>query len=207
MEQLPYNALDMVIVGILGLSAVIGLLRGFTREVLSLAAWFGATWAALTFFEDGKSFLLNYMSGEAVAGLVAGLVLFFVALIILSIAARYASRLFLRLFLMAILDRSLGLIFGIGRGAVMLCVVYIMALQLVPARQNQPDWVTKSQFLPYVAVVSDLLESIIPADLISPSSYEQLRRTAEGTDSGPETGYTREIQQGLDRLIEGIQGK
>lgn len=207
MDQLPLNALDMIIVGILGISAIVGLIRGFIREVLSLAAWFGAGWLTLTFFEDGKSFLLDYITSETIAGLVAGVVLFIAALIILSIAARFASRLFLKLFLMGMLDRSLGLFFGIGRAVMILCVTYIMTLQLIPARKSQPDWVTGSQYLPYVAVVSEWVERIVPADLISPSAYEQLRRNAEGTDSGAETGYTREIQQGLDRLIEGIQLK
>lgn len=207
MEQLPYNVLDMAIVGILGLSAIIGLIRGFIREVLSLAAWFGAGWVTLTFFEDGRSFLLNYVTGEAIAGLIAGIVLFIVALIALSIAARFASRLFLKLFLMGMLDRSLGVIFGVGRGAVILCIGYVMALQLLPASRKAPDWITYSQLLPYVAEASGWLESIIPADLMSPRTFQELQRAAEGTDSGSETGYTREIQQGLDRLIEGIQSK
>ena len=52
---------DFVIVGIIALSAVISLVRGFVREAVSLAGWIVAVWLSITYMDDVALYLQPYI--------------------------------------------------------------------------------------------------------------------------------------------------
>ena len=68
MEDIPINVLDIVILVVIGLSAIVGLARGLVRETLSLGAWIGAGWLTLTFVPDIKAGTLGYIESDLWAG-------------------------------------------------------------------------------------------------------------------------------------------
>jgi len=43
------NALDWIVVAVIGASILLGLLRGFVRETISLAGWIAGIWLAFRF--------------------------------------------------------------------------------------------------------------------------------------------------------------
>ncbi|HXJ02742.1 MAG TPA: CvpA family protein, partial [Micropepsaceae bacterium] len=59
-------------------------------------------------------------------------------------------------------DRVLGLIFGVGRGLVIVGIVYIAFSALVPAK-NHPQTLTKARLLPVIRTTSEVLRELVPA--------------------------------------------
>jgi membrane protein required for colicin V production len=206
MNDIPINILDIVFLVVAGLSAIVGLVRGFVREVLSLAAWIGAGWLALTFYSESRAWTLGYIENELWAGLVAGGGSFLFALVVLTIVARLISKIVQSSDLVGPLDRTLGMLFGILRGAVLVVLGYIFAMMLVDEDSKKPLWAAESRLLPQVEEGAALLLEIVPADITLPElEVEQNDGDEEnksGTDTGDEVGYTgdeigRFLEQGL----------
>jgi membrane protein required for colicin V production len=118
-EWLPGNWVDLAMLGILALSAVIGLVRGLTFELMSLAGWFVAyfagrwlaPWLAPQLPVGAPGSLLNHGAAFACA--------FLAVLIVWSVLARVVSSL-IRATPLQPVDRLLGALFGVVRGLVVL---------------------------------------------------------------------------------------
>ncbi|MDW8443329.1 MAG: CvpA family protein [Acetobacteraceae bacterium] len=159
---------DVVVLLVLGLSGLLALLRGFVREILAIGAWIGAAAAGLF----GYPLLAPQLVGLGgliepglVANALAGGAIFLVALIVLSLVAGSLGDLVQGSRLGA-LDRTLGLAFGLVRGAVILCFAYIAAAWLAPP-DRWPDWATQARTLPALDaggrwIVRQLPEGLLP---------------------------------------------
>lgn len=197
MDNLPMNIVDLVVVVVLVLSALAGLMRGFVREVLSLAAWVGAAWVALTFYADAEAYVSQYLENKLAISVVAGGSLFVVALIVLMLVARLLASGIKKTALLGPLDRTLGLGFGLLRGAVVLGLAYLLTVQLATETDREPEWVAGSKLLPYVKVAGQVLESLAPARV--GRAREVLQRPQDILEG---TGYTPEINRQIPNLIE-----
>lgn len=129
------HALDWAFVAVLGVSVVVGLVRGFVFECLSLAgwvvAWFAAQWAA-----PWVAGYLPLFSPESPVRLGLAFVLAFIgALVVWALAARLI-RIALHATHLSIPDRLLGAAFGLMRGVVLLLAVATV-VYLTPASQSQ----------------------------------------------------------------------
>lgn len=135
MEWLPSNWVDLAMLGILAISAVVGLVRGLTFELLSLAGWFVAyfagrwlePWVAPHLPIGAPGSLLN--QGVAFASA------FLVVLIVWSLLARAVSALIGATPLRP-LDRLLGALFGVLRGAIVL-LAFATLVAYTPAARSQ----------------------------------------------------------------------
>lgn len=161
--------LDIVIVAVVGLSAIIGMYRGLVREILSLAAWIGAGWTALTLYDPAKDLVKRWIDDPQWAGIVAGAGLFILALVALLIIAGYVSRNTKRASLLGPANRMLGIIFGILRGGVVVALVYIATVHIVGLyeeegadEQENPKWVESSRLLPHVRAAAGAIERLVP---------------------------------------------
>ena len=161
--------LDIVIVAVVGLSALIGMYRGLVREMLSLGAWIGAGWLAMTFYEPARKLTENWIDDPQWAAIVAGAGLFVIALVLLLIIAGYLSRGTKRASMLAPANRMLGMIFGILRGAVLVALIYIAAVHVLSLYeedgdepQKQPKWVETSRLLPHVRAAAAAIERLVP---------------------------------------------
>ena len=111
---MPVTLLDLIVIGVMLISALLAMVRGFTREVLSIAAWVAAAAAAL-FLHPFVTALRQspYIKNPTVAQLVAGGGVFLVTLIVVSFITIRISDLILDSRIGAI-DRTLGFVFGGG---------------------------------------------------------------------------------------------
>jgi membrane protein required for colicin V production len=127
---------DLVVLGVIAISALLAFMRGLVREVLGIGAWVGA--AAVTFwgFNTARPQVQRLMQGAAawVTDWVTAAALFVVALIILLLIAHWIGALTRRSVLGG-LDRTLGLLFGLARGAVLVVLAYIFAGLVKPVDQ------------------------------------------------------------------------
>lgn len=117
---------DIVIPGIIAISALFSLLRGFVREALSLLGWLAAFWVALTFAQDFANLLLTGISAPSVRVVVSFTILFVLTLVVTALINRLAGSLVSKTGLTST-DRMIGMIFGVARGVVLVAVLVLLA--------------------------------------------------------------------------------
>ena len=117
---------DIVITGIIVISALFSLMRGFVREALSLAGWLASFWVALTFSGDLAEFFLSGISVPSLRITVAFTILFVLTLVIMALINKLASQLVKKSGLSGT-DRMIGMIFGVVRGALIVSVLVLLA--------------------------------------------------------------------------------
>lgn len=157
MENLNY--LDAVLGGIVILSALIGLARGFVKEVLSLFAWIAAIYVAWLFAERvANDYIRQFIDDELVSYLAAFGLLFLAVLFIIGLFNLVITQLF-NAAGMGGLNRLLGMLFGFARGFVIGALV-VFVLNLTPLTRD--DWWQQSQLRPYFADVGEWGWSKLP---------------------------------------------
>ena len=120
--------LDLAVLAIVLLSAILSMLRGFSREVLAIASWAAAAAAAYYFYPVVTPYLTPYIHKEVIAQAAAAAIVFFATLIVVSLFTVRVSDAILDSKIGA-LDRTLGFVFGVARGF-LLAVVAFRDLQL-----------------------------------------------------------------------------
>jgi len=118
--------IDYVIIGIIALSAIISVVRGFVKEVLSLAAWVLAFWVALTFSPQLSVLLSDYIATPSVSLFAAFAALFIVTLILSALVNHLIAAIVEKTGLSGT-DRMLGVIFGLLRGAAIVTLLVLLA--------------------------------------------------------------------------------
>jgi len=140
--------IDLVVLGVLALSALLAFSRGLVREVLSLAAWVGAVLIAIWALPRIRPQFNAWFGTSPWVDPAAFAVVFIISLIILMIISRFISAL-VRASVIGGLDRTLGMVFGLARGAALLILAYIIAGMVVQV-DRWPDVVLNARSLPFV---------------------------------------------------------
>jgi membrane protein required for colicin V production len=211
---MPFTFLDFILLGIMLVSGLLALARGFTREVLSLVAWGAAAVAAYfaikqpNFVEFAKT-NIPYLDKEILAQIAVGATAFLIVLIIVSIISVKISD-YVVDSSAGSFDRTLGFIFGVGRGFIFVAIAYLFYGWLLPFEKQQ-SWVRNAYSLPMIKSAGEGLLSFMPPDIA-----ETLSNTALAKDPGsagtpqppalPEEGYQSNENQGLENLIQGTGG-
>lgn len=128
------NWVDLVVLAVVLVSGLVGVLRGMVREVLGVAAWVAAAYVASPYgvFSYVAPWARKQVSDPGVGDILAFGGVFVVALIILWIVVGTVSSR-VRGSALGGLDRTFGLVFGLGRGAVLLAAAYILGGFLSPS--------------------------------------------------------------------------
>jgi membrane protein required for colicin V production len=155
------NLADIIVFVILILSAAIAFARGFVREVLSIGAWVGAAVATIYGFSYAQPIARRYIEMTLIADIVAGVVIFVVVLTLLTVLSHMLAKT-VRGSALGAVDRSLGLLFGLARGAVLICIGYMVLVRLVPEPADRPTWFTEARTLPIVQQSAEYLRSLLP---------------------------------------------
>lgn len=155
------NALDILIIGVIVLSGLLAFARGFVREALSIAGWLGATAASIYALPFARPIAERFLPKGAVAEAAAAGIIFVITLVVLSILTGGISRQ-VRGSSLSALDRTLGLIFGLMRGVLLVCIGYIALSFVLPQNGERPRWISNSRTLPLVASATDSLSRLLP---------------------------------------------
>ncbi|MQX36928.1 CvpA family protein [Roseospira navarrensis] len=182
MENWPVNPVDIVVLVVLLMSGALAFFRGFVHEVLGVGAWIGAILAAIYGLPEAQPYVRQYIPIDWVADLVAAVGIFLVVLVALSIITALIARRVHDSALNA-LDRTLGFLFGLARGGVIVIVLYVAGSWLVP-RAEQPEWVLEARSMPFIDQGTATLVALLPPDLIAPPEDEEDRQTAGGAGEG-----------------------
>ena len=182
---MPITIFDGIVIGVVLFSAVLAMVRGFSREVLSIASWAGSVAAAYYLYPVLVPYLMNYTSDERIAMAGSAGIIFLIALIVISfITSRIAD--FIIDSRIGALDRTLGFLFGAARGLLLLVVAVAFWNWLINEPQR-PDWVNNSKSKPFLDALVVKLEAVLPQD-IEPQIRERiLGREANEADTSGET--------------------
>ncbi len=99
-------------------------------------------------------------------------------------------------------DRTLGFIYGIGRGLVLVSIAYMIYSWANPPEKHE-DWIRNAQTLPVIQKVSGLIISLMPPDIADTLSHAALPGNLEAPAANDQGGVSGGQQQGLDNLIDG----
>lgn len=205
------NSFDAIVFLILLISGVFAMLRGFTREVLSIFAWAGAAIAAAALFPYARPFGQVLIAPAWLADTISVVTIFIVAVVLLTFLNHAISQR-VKGSPVGALDHTLGFIFGAGRGALLAVIIFLGIGWVIPER---PPWLIEARTLPLLeAGAAELLrlnpnrEVEIPAipGFPKPASKppgEIPKAEQDAADSPDQTGY----KAGGRRLLDGSDAK
>jgi membrane protein required for colicin V production len=214
-ETMP-SLLDIALIVVMLISGLLAMVRGFMREVLSITAWVLAAGATLYAFPKLQPFALSYFGGSTVVASIAVVGgVFLVTLLIVSVLTIRVSDMVLDSRVGA-LDRTLGFLFGLGRGFIVVLVAFIFFTWLV-AERSQPDWIKNAKSLTVLEKAKDSLTLMLPENLEGLYQRYKGRRDApdpqdtppdrRGEVGGPadnraDAGYDRGSRVGMEQLVQ-----
>src|SRR2546423_5840328 len=171
---MPITLLDIILIGVMLISGLLAMIRGFMREILSIAAWVIAALVTLYSFSKLLPLAKSYFNNDVIAaGVVVGGVFLGTLLIVSVLTVRFSdmvldSRI-------GALDRTLGFLFGLARGLIIVVVAFLFFAWLVPDR-SQPEWVRSAKSRVVLQGTGDWLMSMLPEDLDATIS-KRLKKT------------------------------
>ena len=159
---MPITLLDIVLIGVMLVSGLLAMVRGFMREVLSITAWVLAAAATLYSYAKLLPLAKQYFNNDIVAAVAVIGGVFLLTLLIVSILTVRISDMVLDSRVGA-LDRTLGFLFGLARGLVIVVVAFMFFNWLVPDR-SQPEWVRTAKSKVVLTGTGQWLMSMLPED-------------------------------------------
>jgi membrane protein required for colicin V production len=225
------NVVDIAILAVLLLSALAAFSRGFVREVLAVGSWVAAIFAVIYLLAPARPFLRQYITYPLLADGITGAAIFVITLAVCTTLASYLSR-NIRGGALGAVDRSLGLLFGLARGVILVCLAYMLMVWVMPQEKDRPAWLQQAHSLPMVANAAEYLRSLVPADMLQrgTATAESLGQGVkdavgagqvlqEGGGAGPPpppnptnnaapdnpSGYKDSERKDLNRLIQGTK--
>lgn len=177
---MPVSIFDLVVLGVVFISAILAAVRGFTREVLAIGAWVAAGLAALFFHPQLVPIVREHISHPIISLVVAIAAIFLVTLLVVSFLTVRLSDLVLDSRIGA-LDRSLGFLFGAARGILICIIGYQFFAWLVPEKM-QPEWAKTARTRPMLHNAGEGLIAMLPENL--DRTISELRKRGTGAADG-----------------------
>ena len=225
MEQLgdvPINVFDAGVIVVLLGSAIFAYARGFVHEVFSIVGWIGAIVTTFYSFSYAQPYARHFIKTEILADLAAGTLIFVFSLVMLSILTRSISSKVKHSTLNA-LDRALGFLFGLIRGAFIVVVAYI-GFEFFVSQKDHPDWVRHARTMQLVGPAAEILIANLPEDYAikqrkDPSAREKpgaskdvgsvvhslITPTPKARNKKANDGYGVREREDMERLIGNTQ--
>ncbi len=175
MEQL--NNLDVVFLVIVGVSALVAIARGVTKELLSITGWILAAVSVYYLLPVVDPIMQKYIASKVLSNLVSGMVILILFCIFWVLAVDKISTQ-IRFSKLSSLDRILGFIFGIFRGVIIVILLQIMISSLIP-EESQKGVFAESRYFKLAGDAAGPIKSLIPEKW-----FEDLKAKGEGLGLG-----------------------
>ena len=190
------------------ISGLLAMVRGFMREILSIAAWGTAALVTLYSYQKLLPTAKTYITSDTLASIAVIAGVFIATLIVVSIITVRISDMILDSRIGA-LDRTLGFLFGLARGLLIVVVAFLFFAWLVPAKQR-PDWISNAKSLTMLQSTGDWLMSLLPDDpentilkRFKKTKPEDEQTDAEPANPGSNDGYSKPARDSLKQLLDG----
>jgi membrane protein required for colicin V production len=175
---MPITLLDIILLGVMLISGLLAMVRGFIREILSIAAWGAAALLTVIGFPKLLPVVQQYVAQDIVAKGITVAGIFLGTLLIVSIITVKISDRILDSRIGA-LDRTMGFLFGLARGLIIVVVAFLFFDWLVQPPEKQPDWVRNAKSRVILQSAGETLKSMLPDD---PESYLRKLKKPRGEE-------------------------
>ncbi|WP_375465581.1 CvpA family protein [uncultured Methylobacterium sp.] len=156
---MPFSVLDLVVLGIVVISALLAAVRGVTREVLAIIAWVAAAAVAWSLHPMLLPTVKQHVTSDTVALVASIAAIFLGTLIVVSIITVKISDVVLDSRIGAV-DRSLGFLFGAARGFLICVIGWVFLSWLVQGKV--PDWAAQARSRSMLEKSGDALVAQLP---------------------------------------------
>lgn len=182
-----FNGFDIAVLTVILLSSLIALFRGMLRELLSLAAWIGASIITFMSYDQAGKAFSAYISHETVATAAGALATFIAGLIVLSIINVFILKAAKKVEI-GPLDRSLGFAFGLLRGVFIVALAY-MVFSTIMSNKEEPEWLANAKTGHLVEISANVLADIAPGLL---DEIESITSAVKEKETGKQITHTKE---------------
>ena len=167
------TSLDWCVIVVMALSTLLAFFRGFTREFIALVTWIVGVAAAIVFSPTVASWLPDFGLNEAVRYIVAFASILVAALLAGALVAWPLGSV-IRKSGLGFVDRFLGAIFGVARGALL-----VVGFALVAGLTSLPrlDWWQNAALAPALAAAAIAAASWLPSEWVLRLDYSREGRT------------------------------
>jgi membrane protein required for colicin V production len=179
---MPITLLDGILVGFTLVSAMLAMVRGFSREVLSVVSWIAAAAAAFFFYKPVIPYVQPYIDNDKVAMAAAAGIVFIIALIVVTVITMKLADWIIDSRVGA-LDRTLGFLYGAARGILVVAVALMFFNWL--AGDKAPGWIAQAKSRPLLESIGAKIESMLPED---PENSILKRLNPEAAAPQPDAG-------------------
>jgi len=204
---MPIAILDLVLLAVMLISGLLAMVRGFMREILSIGAWGAAALVTLYSYSKLLPTAKTYFNSDTIASIAVVAGVFIGTLIIVSVITVRISDMILDSRIGA-LDRTLGFLFGLARGLLIVVVAYEFFIWLVPDKQR-PDWVVGAKSRTMLDSTGEWLKGLLPDDpentilkRFKKNKPEDEQTDADQAAPGSGDGYSKPARDSLKKLIE-----
>ncbi len=154
------NKFDAIFLGVLALSSMMGVIRGITKEILSLLSWIGAVAMAYILFPLTQHLARSQISNPMLADGVTMFAIFIIFLVVLTLISHFlTSR--VRASALSGVDRSLGVAYGLLRGCALL-FAFELIISCMWLRPDHPELIKHSRFVNFMYKGSDTFYMVLP---------------------------------------------
>jgi membrane protein required for colicin V production len=156
--EIPLTAVDFAVLGILLVSGLLATYRGFLNETLSIVAYAVAAVGAVVFAPLLEPLAQSIVGPDWLADVLSLVAVFLILLIPLSFVSFRISE-SVQGSPIGPLNRSLGFVFGVGRGLLLVGAAYLV-FSMLASPKDHPDWVREARLLPVVKGTADVLRTL-----------------------------------------------
>lgn len=210
--------IDFAIIGIIVFSGLFALYRGLVRELLGLVSWVLAVLCGFFGMFLCRPFSTKFISNPQIADAVSAVIIAIIVLVVCTLITARINK-GLRKSVLSSLDRTLGFIFGLLRGFIVVIGIYFFCIFALSP--HTMEYYTKKNFLlPYLTQIQPYIENMMPKNWlkgVQESAREQdLEKVLESIEIKEkpmlkadeikeETSYDEKDIESIDSLIEGLQ--
>ena len=175
---MTFGLVDITLVIVVVISVLFALYRGLVRELLGIASWLLAGFAALYSYKPLQPLMNKMIENEVTAGIVGSLIVALIVLVIMTLINAWIAKR-LRQSALSGLDRILGFAFGIGRAGLLAAICYLGCSMFLP--EEKLSKMEEQNFsIPYIRTMAGWLEYAIPENIKDDmKSYEQGKLSGE----------------------------
>jgi len=155
------NILDIIIISIIVISGLVGVFRGLVREVMSLVGWIVSVWLAWRFAYVFAPVFDSIIESSDVRKAAAFISIFLLSLVMFALLSYFISKIMSKSALKG-MDRTLGMLFGLLRGAI---IIAVLAMLIQSTQFAKEAWWTGSMLKDYFLLLAAYGMSTMPAEV------------------------------------------
>ncbi len=155
------NPFDILIVTILAFGLIRGIFRGLIRELSSIVGVLGGFYAAYTYYPHLANLMSAWISNPAYLNISSYLVIFSIVVMVVGVLAVVVKYL-LNIAFLGWVDRICGGLFGVLKGGLVICVIFIVLTAFLP---KGAPLIKNATLSPAVATVSEVMAKVLSKEM------------------------------------------